>query len=323
MSMNESAEFMVNLDRNPVNSKKRKNHWKFLTSEDNTGLKNTSRTHREINESLRDSLLDIHHTLKFTKKLVAKKGKNKNWMPDPVGENHLNQIFNAVNLESIFYNLLKDPKYNSKQTGHVPYKYDLCTSEKARMMAEIGLSYLIQSEKFKDDRIVKDSVKKILDDFRLLTGSILNETIKDRKLDQQLEQVSTPIFKMTNKKIKELEDKSPIPIDDLNDPDLEIVLSGRDETIKELFAIQNKLKIENNPTEKKKLLKSQKQKRKFLYDIDVTSELLDEKKTLEYAQRLLWISPQNDLSDFLSNVNPLHSKTLLMESQKLIKEVLK
>jgi len=68
----EITHFDVDLNRNPVDTKKRKNHWKFLISEHFDGL-NPYRTHREINEALRDSLLYIHHALCHTKNLTTKR----------------------------------------------------------------------------------------------------------------------------------------------------------------------------------------------------------------------------------------------------------
>ena len=339
MSSSESAKFIVNLDRNPVNSKKRKNHWKFLTSEDHRGLSNPPRTHTEINEALRDSLLYIHHAMKYTKNLVVKKGKNKNLIPNLVGEKHLYEIFNAHMLESIFYNLIKDTKYNSKQTGHVPYKYDICASEKARMMLEIALDYLLNSPEFKDRQNTIDNAKRVSEDFKLLSRSALSkerEIIEMNLSKEEKEKQIKQHQKLTNESLKLIDQlyKKFEPIMSLGNPpdsiEFNTIEKALEQTRNEIIMEMSRLKIELDVYDKKLSTKGkedlQHENEKQMRDLNKIEDcliLIEKLQQIEYKMLELERKLYKDIKNYFCPINPITDFTTIEEMKKEVKRVIK
>jgi len=93
----------------------------------------------------------------------------------------------------------------------------------------------------------------------------------------------------------------------------------RKEALEELFAIQNKIDyVKNNTPEKKELLKRQKSLQSDLYDYDTSLKMLDEKRVIDHAILLMLVAPHRDLTQFLSNIEPIHSKTMLDDSQLIL-----
>lgn len=328
MSLSEYAKFTVNLDRNPVNSKKRKNHWKFLTSKDHRGLSNPPRTHTEINEALRDSFLYIHHAMKYTKNLVVKKGKNKNLIPNLVGKKHLYEIFNAVNLESFFGSLLRDTKLNSRDTIQ-SYKYDFRTSENARLMLEIALNYLLNSPEFEDRESTIENTKQISEDFKLLSRSTLSKEreLLEQQLNDKVKEKTAKQIDIQRKEFLKILDKlydTIIPISSLtNLPDsidVEDIGKALKETKDKIILELMEVKL---TTKNKNALKTTNQN--LTNELEKIKEGLILIKSLhEIENKMIKIEKElyNEIKNYFSPINPITDFTISEEIKKEIKREL-
>jgi len=183
-------------DKDPRKKPKTTRQWEFLVADN---LKSFGEEKSAVQSNIRDKHLDkplrqLHHVLQYT----------KNLRPEDIDE-----IFNSKNLESSLHCLIKDSKYNTKDDGLIPYKYDLRASEVARLMTVIGLKYLMHSEKFKDNQNTKSNVEAVLSDFALLSESMFMDMIKKRKEKETLELFSSKLHDRLEKKRSWLEEHSP------------------------------------------------------------------------------------------------------------------
>ena len=278
-------------------------HIIFLTKDDHRGLSNTSQTRMDIMKNVQGSLRQVHEVMKYTKNLK---------------ESEINETFNAQNLEELFENLLKDPQYNSISEV-IPKKYDIRTSEIARVMVAVGLKYLTQSEKYKDDKKTLEDAQSINDDFERLTGTLFSEEFKTTKQDEQMEIVQSHVWKSMGKRIEKLEHESPIPIYDPIDPEQKSNLqTERKETLDELFAIHNKLEFTKNAKEKKELKKQQNEYRFYLDTIDKTLKALEEKEMLYYLQTEILLSSHKDVESILSRKHSSNLTNMVRKSRKIL-----
>lgn len=144
-------------------------HIKFLVSDDHRGLSNPSQTRKDIMNNLGKSLRQIHETMKHQKHL---------------DQEELYEIFNAVNLEPLFDNLVKKTRKGTtfidddKSTITLSTKhnnYDFRSAEIARMMFETSMDYLLNSLIFKNMKNVKENINKVSDDFKVLSMAMLEK----------------------------------------------------------------------------------------------------------------------------------------------------
>jgi len=285
-----------------------KNQRTFLTTDNLRGMDNQKDTRNKLMHKLKTSMRNVHELMKITKNLK---------------EDELYRIFNAPNLELFFLNLLKDSRYNSiKNNQQLKKKYDIRTSEVARVMVEVGLNYLTQSDKFKDNEKTLENVDNIINDFRFLSSTLFSEETKESKKQETREIFSSPLWNKIEKKIKMIEEKSPIPIDEFMDIEelKKTLVDDRPEILNELVAVQNKIEFnKNNHSEKKKLLKVQSNYRKNLDETDRTLELINDKEILEYVKLALFINPHQNLELYLSSLKPITAKKMIEDSKEYIK----
>jgi len=195
------------------------------------------------------------------------------------------------------------------------------------MMVVKGLRYLSQSEKFKDNSETNNNIKSIKNDFNLLSELFFMETIRDRNRDETRQMVSeNKKYLEITSSIKKIDNASPIPLDYPHDVTFDSNFKktqeeDRENILKELFAIHNKIEYTKNISEKKNLVKKQNQLRKSLQEIDKVLELLTLKRTLQCASFSLFVNPQIDLDQFLSNDEPNNSKWLLNQSKILMEKL--
>ena len=318
----EDSGYIFHLSVNPFfksDKKTSSKQWNFLTSDN---LKSFGAKKSQYQNDIRDNHLDkpfrqLHYVLENSKN---------------IRESDISEIFNAVTLDSFFDSLLKNKIYNTtvETSNKVPKQYNVQTSEIARIMVVKGLRYLTQSEKFKDNRETIKNVEAINHDFSLLSESFFYKAIEPIPAEQEKRIQDNPRLKKTIKKIKdnldEIDAKSTISLDypdNVNDSDFKnSLIEDREKTVKELFAIQNKIEYKKNNKEKKVLLEKQNKLRKHLCDLDETLDLFDSKKTLEHALLSLIFHAHRDLGQFLSNDEPIsakrhinHSKTILEKYQ--------
>ncbi|MDF2422362.1 MAG: hypothetical protein OPY06_05075 [Nitrosopumilus sp.] len=285
-------------------------HIAFLVREEHRGQGNTSQTRKDIMRNVQGSLRQVHQIMKYTKNLK---------------ESEISETFNAQNLEELFENLLKDIHYNSISET-IPKKYDVRTSEIARVMVATGLKYLTQSEKFKDNKSTIENSESINDDFENLTRTLFNEEFGIlKKYDElgkaQMKIVGSIEWENMNKKIEELERNSPISINDPINPEQEPTLQkDRKYVLDELFVIYNKIEFkEIDVSEKKQLLKQQNEYRQQLDAIDKTLKALEGKEMLQHLQTLYLLSVHKEIESVLSKQHPTKLTHMIRKSINFLK----
>lgn len=145
--------FSFNLYQNPVSKGKRK----FLSSENGKGF-NKSRDQKELAKYLGDSLRYIFHIMSE---------------PHNLKKQQIHQIFNSNTISNILVNLLL--QIDEQHRNYASYEYDFRTSELARSIFLVSVTYLLKSKQFQDDPYVKENIKRISQDFKILSRSLLEK----------------------------------------------------------------------------------------------------------------------------------------------------
>ena len=188
--MNKIEKHHIRLERYPFLIGKK--HGEFLEKDDHRGIKNPSDTRTNIMNNLGKSMRYIHEVMKETKNLK---------------ENEIYDIFNAQNTELFLVNLLKDVKYNWTKSNEnkIPNKYDFRTSEIARMMLELSLEYLQNSQLFLEVHSVRELSKALSRDFKILSKSLLDKEDKYKTISKEEQE-------KTSRVSREIEDKIIYPM---------------------------------------------------------------------------------------------------------------
>lgn len=303
----------VNFDRNPVlENKRRKKHWDFLTKRESFRGKTPTRTRSEIELSLVDALLEIHHVMINSKNLVHNKNEEKK-------KSKLDQIFNARTMHVFLKKLLCDPTTNS--ISNSSFQYNFKTAEFARLMFELSKSYFLNSSLFVNDESSKEYLTRISDNFKKLSREKLtnedqNKTIPKKEQDR-INELLTDYRKGLNEN-STVRDKC----------------HEFEKILEQLYAKLYRLDIENKRIKignkkKTKTIKNNKEIEtvlntinKYESGLDSWKELLDKEEILEnklqekYTHLSDYFCSENNLEEFFELTNHRNQRIL-----PLLKEI--
>jgi len=113
----------------------------------------------------------------------------------------MDEIFNPVTLESIFQKILSESSH-----GRIDYvntfKYDLKTSEIARLMFKLSTEYLLFYYLHNKNAYTIENVKRISEDFKNLSSSFLENASKLKTMNkQEREKFDEKSFKLFNESV--------------------------------------------------------------------------------------------------------------------------